>query len=59
MPKKSMEKINDDLMKAGYLCPDYSIHQWELLEWEGNVRNMRCKKCGNITPAMAKTSPNA
>ena len=50
---KDIKQINQELMQAGYLCLDYTIHEWKLLEWEGNVRNMKCKKCGNITPAMA------
>mgnify|MGYP001605067994 CR=1 FL=1 len=54
--KITNEQIDKELMDAGYLCPDYSIHYWELLEWEGNVRNMKCEKCGNIMVAMAKTN---
>ena len=49
-----MQELNNTLMKDGYLCPDYSLHRWELLEWKGNVRNMKCKKCGDIKLAMAK-----
>jgi len=55
--KKDMAKIEVELMETGCLCPDYTIHEWELLEWEGNIRNMKCKKCGKITGAMAKTLP--
>ena len=44
-------------MQAGYLCPDYSIHERELLEWEGNIRNTKCKKCGDVTVAMALSNP--
>jgi len=47
-------KINKELMEAGYLCPDCSIHNNELLKWEGDIRNMKCKKCGKITIAMCK-----
>ena len=52
--KESMEKINADLMEWGYLCPDYKIHERELLDWEGDIRNWKCKKCGDVTVAMAK-----
>lgn len=41
-------------MEFGYLCPDFTFHEGDLLEWEGDIRNMKCKKCGNIAPAMAK-----
>ena len=49
------QEIDEDLMEAGYLCPDYSIHEWDLLEWKGDIRYMKCKKCGNNVPAMAKS----
>lgn len=49
-----MEQINKELMETGYLCPNYKIHEFKLLEWEGNIRNMKCEKCGNVTLAMAK-----
>lgn len=51
-----MVGIDKELMEAGYLCPDHTPHEWELLEWEKNKRDMKCKKCGNITLAMAITS---
>lgn len=39
-----MEQINKELMEAGYLCPNQDVHEWKLLEWEGNIRNMKCEK---------------
>ena len=54
--KQNDQQIDAELMEAGYLCPDYSVHIYgELSDWEGGVRNMKCKKCGKITVAMAKS----
>ena len=57
MKDLTKKEIDTELMQAGYLCPDYSLHEWKLLEWEENIRKMKCDKCGNITVAMAKSSP--
>ena len=55
MKKITEKEIDGKLMKAGFLCPDYSIHKWKLLDWNDDIRNMKCSKCGNVTAAMAKT----
>jgi len=52
---KKMRLINENLMEAGYLCPNYELHENELLEWEGDTRNMKCKKCGKISSAMFRS----
>ena len=52
---RKLKKIDDDLMAWGLLCPDKRMHENELLEWEGNIRNMKCKNCGEVQGAMAKT----
>lgn len=49
-----MDRINEGLMRAGYLCPDLSLHNWKLLEWQGDYRDMKCIKCGKVTGAMVR-----
>ena len=50
------EAVDKDLMEAGYLCPDFKIHQYGMLSgWNDGGRTMTCKNCGKVTVAMAKT----
>lgn len=51
---KSIKKINADLMRWGYLCSDYSLHEWGPVEWDGDIANVTCKRCGKLTVAMAR-----
>ena len=32
------EEIDENLMKAGYLCTGHTLHRYKLLDWEDNIR---------------------
>lgn len=47
--------LDIELMKAGYLCPDHSLHDYEELPWEENAQYGVCKKCGKRALMMVKS----
>lgn len=55
-PRLTDKEIDKELMEAGCLCPDYTVHIFgKLSDWQDGVRYMTCEKCGKITAAMALT----